>query len=100
MPSRSDKIKLNRKQDRRSKFTDEEIKKMRELYAKGYTQKTISELYSTHQSTVCYIVSENAHKHLAEYRKVNPPKRRTTEEARLYMRDLRKYKRDLMKGGE
>jgi hypothetical protein len=100
MPSTVDKIKLNRKQDRRARFTDEEVNEMRELYAKGWTQKVIAEHYGTHQSTVGYIVSEKAHKHLAEYRKVNPPKRRTKEEAKVYMRDLRKYKRDLMKGGE
>lgn len=94
-----DKIKLNRKQDRRARFTDEEVNEMRELYAKGWTQKVIAEHYGTHQSTVGYIVSEKARKHLAEYRKVNPPKRRTKEEAKVYMRDLRKYKRDLIKGG-
>lgn len=99
MPCPCDKIKLNRKQDRRARFTDEQVEEMRELYAKGYTQKVIAELYGTHQSTVGYIVSEKAHEHLAEYRKANPPKRRTTEESKIYMRDLRKYKRELMKGG-
>ena len=94
-----DKIKLNRNQDRRARFTDEEVNEMRELYAKGWTQKAIAEKYGTHQSTVGYIVSEKAHKHLAEYRKVNLPKRRTREEAKEYMRDLRKYKRALLKGG-
>lgn len=95
-----DKIKLNRKQDRRARFTDEEVNEMRELYAKGWTQKVIAEHYGTHQSTVGYIVSEKAHKHLAEYRKANPPKRRTKDEATAYMRDLRRYKRTLSEGGE
>lgn len=99
MPSAIDKIKLNRKQDRRARFTDEEVNEMRELYAKGWTQKAIAEQYGTHQSTVGYIVSENSHKHLAEYRKTNPPKRRTKDEAKVYMRELRKYKRTLLKGG-
>ncbi len=94
-----DKIKLNRKQDRRARFTDEEVKEMRELYAKGWTQKVIAELFGTCQSTVGYIVSEKAHQHLAEYRKANPPKRRTTEESKIYMRDLRNYKKTLLKGG-
>lgn len=99
MPSTVDKIKLNRKQDRRARFTDEEVNRMRELYAKGWTQKVIAEHFGTHQSTVSYIVSEKAHEHLAEYRKANPPKRRTKDEATAYMRDLRRYKRTLSEGG-
>ena len=99
MPSTVDKIKLARHQDKRARFNDEQVKKMRELYAEGCTQKEIADRYDTHQSTVSYIVSERAHKHLAEYRKTNPPKRRTKEEAKLYMRNLRKYKRTLLKGG-
>lgn len=66
MPSITDKIRLNRKQDRRARFTDEEVNEMRELYAKGWTQKVIAEHFGTHQSTVGYIVSEKAHEHLAE----------------------------------
>lgn len=42
MPSITDKIRLNRKQDRRARFTDEEVNEMRELYAKGWTQKVIA----------------------------------------------------------
>lgn len=97
MPCKSDKIRLNRSQDRRAKFTDEQVAEMRNLYAKGWTQKAIAELYETHQSTVSYIVSELAHENLAKYRKENPPKRRTREEAKLYMRDLRKYKSTIHK---
>ena len=92
MPSKVDKIKLTRKQDRRAKFDDKQVKEIRELYAKGYTQKAIAEIYKTNQSTICYIVSDKAHQHLAAYRKTNPPKRRTKEEARNYQRNLRSYK--------
>ena len=92
MACKVDKIKLNRSQDRRAKFTDEQVAEMRNLYTKGCTQKAIAELYGTHQSTVSYIVSELAHENLAKYRKEHPPKRRTKEKMRLYMRDLRSYK--------
>lgn len=99
MPSKVDKIKLNRSQDRRSRFTDEQVAEMRDLYAKGCTQKAIAELYGTCQSTVCYIVSELAHENRAKYSKEHPPKKkRTKEETRLYMRDLRAYKSTLPKG--
>lgn len=92
MPCKVDKIKLNRNQDRRARVTGEQVKEMRELYEKGYTQKAIAEIFGVCRSTVCYIVSEKAHKRLAEYRKHNHPKRRTTEEAREYARNLRSYK--------
>lgn len=99
VPCKIDKMKLNRNQDRRAKFSEEQVAEMRNLYAKGYTQKAIAEVFETRQSTVCYIVSDKAHKHLAEYRQDNPPKRRTKEEARKYQRELRKYKKKLFKKG-
>ena len=99
MPCRVDKMRLNREQDRRAKFTDEQVNKMRELYLQGYTQKEIAKMFETRQSTICYIVSDKAHRHLVEYRQDNPPKRRTKEEARTYMRDLRNYKKNLFEKG-
>lgn len=98
MASPIDKVRLTRKQDRRARFDDEQVKEMRELYAQGWTQKAIAERYGANQSTVCYIVSEYARDGLAKYRKINPPKRRTKEEACGYMRNLRQYKKDLLKG--
>lgn len=99
MPCKVDKMKLNREQDRRAKFTAEQVKEMRKLYAKGYTQKAIAEIFRANRSTVGYIVSDKARHHLADYRKEHPPKRRTREEARQYARDLRRYKNLLVKGG-
>lgn len=99
MPCKEDKIRLNREQDRRAKFTDEQVKKMRDLYKKGYTQKAIAEIFGARQNTVCYIVNHKARNHLAEYRRENPSKRRTKEEACKYMRDLRTYKKRLVEKG-
>ena len=96
MPSVVDKIKLSREQDRRVRFNDDEITEIRELYASGLSQKAIAEIYGTCQSTISYIVSDKVREHLAEYRKVNPPKRRTKEEAREYMVGLRKYKKKIL----
>lgn len=98
MPSKVDKVKLTRDQDRRSKVTDDQITEMRKLYDQGFTQCAIAKMFEISQSAVCYIVSEKARKTLREYRQAHPPKRRTPEEARLYARDLRKYKTELMKG--
>lgn len=97
MPSKYDKVRLNRMQDRRSKTTDEQVLKMRKLYEAGAAQKAIAAIYGISQSTVCYIVSQNAREHLKEYRKSNPPKRRTAEEMRIYAKDLRKYKKEIAK---
>lgn len=97
MPSKYDKVRLNRMQDRRSKVTDEQVLKMRKLYEAGTTQKAIATMYGISQSAVCYIVSQKAREHLKEYRKSNPPKRRTAEEMRIYVKDLRKYKKEIAK---
>ena len=99
MPSPYDKIKLTREQDRRARFTDADAEEIRKLYSEGWTQRAIAEKYGTCQSAVCYIVSDGAHKRLAEYRRENPPKRRTNEEAREYLKELRRYKRSLVESG-
>lgn len=99
MPSPFDGIKLTRAQDRRAKVTDKEVTEMRSLYAKGTTQKAIAEMFHISQSAVSYIVSEKAHEHLREYRQINKPKRRTKEEAALYSRELRKYKKEILENG-
>ena len=99
MASPIDKFNLNRAQSRRAKATDEDVAEMRRLYSKGLTQKAIAEMFNMSQSAVSYIVSLKARENLKKYRQKNPPKKRTREEAALYMRDLRKYKRDLIKGG-
>ncbi len=97
MPSPIDKIRLTRAQDRRAKVTDEQCKEMRVLYGEGIPQYVIAKKYGISQSAVSYIVSPKAHENLRKYRQINPPKRRTTEEARIYKRSLREYKKKLFK---
>ena len=97
MPSPVDSLNLNRAQSRRAKATDEDVAEMRRLYSKGITQKAIAEMFNMSQSAVSYIVSSKSRETLRKYRQKNPPKRRTKEEAALYMRDLRKYKKDILK---
>ena len=95
MPSPIDKIVLTRKQDRRYKTTHEDCEEMRKLYKESFTQKEIAKRFGVCQSTVGYIVSAKSKETSREYRQKNPPKRRTTEEAREYMSALREYKRKL-----
>lgn len=97
MPSPVDRIKLTRAQDRRAKATDEEVAEMRSLYARGTTQKAIAEMFNISKSAVSYIVSDKSHEHLREYRQINKPKKRTKEESALYSRELRKYKKEILK---
>lgn len=97
MPSKVDKLLLTRSQDRRAKLSDEQVEKIKELYSEGYTQKEIGKKFGVCQSTIGYIVSKKSKETLRNYRLENPPKRRTKEEAKLYMRDLRKYKKEIIK---
>lgn len=97
MPSPIDKIRLTRAQDRRAKVTEEQCEEMRALYGEGIPQYVIAKKYGISQSAVSYIVSPKAHENLRKYRQINPPKRRTKEEARIYHRNLRNYKRQFYK---
>ena len=96
MPSKVDKILLSRFQDRRCKLTDEQVEEIKELYLVGYTQKEIGRKFGVCQSTIGYIVSKKSKETLRNYRLVNPQKRRSKEEAKLYMRNLRKYKNEII----
>lgn len=96
MPTKIDLYKLSRKDDRRCKTSEEEVNKMKELYYMGFSQKSIADIFGISQSAVSYAVSEKAKAGLAEYRRRNPPKRRTKEEAGKYSGSLREYKRKLI----
>ena len=96
MPSPIDKYKLPRKHDRRCKTTEEEVIKMQELYFMGFSQKVIADTFGLSQSAVSYAVSDKARANLANYRRWNPPKKRTKDEARAYSKDLRARKRELI----
>ena len=96
MPSKIDKYKLSRKHDRRCKTSEEEVIKIQELYFMGFSQKVIADTFGISQSTVSYLVSDKAKSNLAEYRRWNPPKRRTKTEAREYTKALRAYKKKLI----
>lgn len=96
MPSKIDTYKLPRKHDRRCKTSDEDVLMMRQLYTAGLTQKTIADAFGVSQSAVSYAVSDVARENLARYRRRNPSKPRTKEEARDYARSLRAYKKELI----
>lgn len=96
MPCKVDKVALTREQDRRYKTTKADCEEMRKLKKQGLTNKEIAKRFGVSPSTVSYIVNENVRQTLREYRLKNPPKRRTTEEAREYAKSLRQYKKKLI----
>lgn len=96
MPTKIDKYKLPRKHDRRYKVSEEDEAQMRELYHCGMSQKDIADIFGISQSSVSYIVSDYSKNNLIEYRKRNPSKKRTKEEAREYARTVRAYKKELI----
>lgn len=92
MANRIDKIPIPRSHDRRVKLTDDQRRRMKQLYNAGWTQQEIADAFDVSKSTVCYIVSPKAGVNLRYYRQEHPPRQRTPEEARLYMRELRERK--------
>ena len=97
MPSPVDKIRLTREQDRRAKVTEAQCEEMCALWNEGMLQREIAEKYGMSQSAVSYIVSRQARENLRKYRRKNPPRRRTRQQANEYLRDLRSYKKQILK---
>lgn len=95
MPSKIDKFNLTRAQDRRAKLSDEQVEEIKDLYSKWHTPKEIAIKFGVCQHTISYIVSKKSRETLRKYRLKNPPKRRTREGSKLYMRDLRRYKKEI-----
>lgn len=95
MPSKIDKMKLSRSDDRRAKLSENQVLEIKKMYDKGFTQKEIGEIFGVRQNTIGYIVSKKSKETLRRYRQENPPKRRTKEESRRYQKELRGYKKKL-----
>jgi hypothetical protein len=98
MASKVDKLLLSRDVDRRAVLTEKQVEEIRSLYETGgYTQKALAVKYGVCQSTISYLVSVVAKKTLCEYKQKHPSKRRNRDEAREYVRNLRQYKKTLLK---
>lgn len=95
MANRIDKVPMPRSHDRRVKVTDDQRRRMKQLYNAGWTQQEIADHFGVSKSAVCYIVSPKAGVNLRYYQQEHPPKPRTTEESRLYMRELRERKSNI-----
>lgn len=102
MPYKSEKIRLNDKQDRRKKLTCEERKKIRKLYSTGdYSLNGLAKMYDVSKKTILLIVNDESAEKAKQYRKEHWAEwKRIGEERNAAMRKTRSYKQSLYLKGE
>lgn len=102
MPYKSEKIRLNDKQDRRKKLTGEERKEIRELYnTGGYSLNNLAKMYDVSKKTILLIVNDESAEKARQYRKEHWHEwKRTGDERNKAMKNTRKYKQELYLKGE
>ncbi len=102
MPYKSEKIKLNEKQDRRKRLTDEQRKEIKELYGTGlYSLNGLAKRYEVSKKTILLIVNENSAEKAKQYRKEHWREwQRVGEEHNEAIKKTRRYKQSLYLKGE
>lgn len=102
MPYKSEKIKLKGLQDRRKKLTDEQRKRIRELYGIGlYSLNDLAKKYSVSKKTILLIVNKDSAEKAKQYRKEHwKDWQRKGEEHNKAIANTRKYKQSLYKDGK
>lgn len=97
MPSKIDKVKLTREQDRRYKLSSDDVELIRRLYLEGETKSALARRFGVCINTVrCYLSEEEREKSLAamrEYSHIRAPRDKTARNR--YLRELRAYKKKL-----
>lgn len=102
MPYKSEKIKLNEKQDRRKKLTEEQRKEIKELYGTGlYSLNGLAKRFKVSKKTILLIVNENSAEKAKQYRKEHWREwQRVGEEHNEAIKKTRRYKQSLYLKGE
>lgn len=102
MPYKSEKIKLNEKQDRRKKLTENQRKEIRELYGTGYySLNDLAKRFKVSKKTILLTVNEESAAKAKQYRKDNWKQwQHKGEEWNETVRKYRKYKQELYLKGE
>lgn len=102
MPYKSEKIKLNEKQDRRKRLTEEQRKEIRELYGTGlYSLNGLAKRYEVSKKTILLIVNENSAEKAKQYRKEHWKEwQRVGEKHNEAIKKTRRYKQELYLKGE
>lgn len=102
MPYKSEKIKLNEKQDRRRKLTNKQKMEIKDLYStNNFSLNKLAKMYEVSKKTILLIVNPESNKRAKEYRKENWKNwQGTKEERNEATRNHRRYKQNLYLKGE
>lgn len=102
MPYKSEKIKLNEKQDRRKKLTSEQREEIKKLYGTGfYSLNNLAKKYDCSKKTVLLIVNDESAQKAKQYRKDHWKEwQRVGEEHNEAIKNTRRYKQSLYLKGE
>ena len=102
MPYKSEKIKLNEKQDRRKRLTDDQRKEIKELYGTGcYSLNGLAKRFEVSKKTILLIVNEESAEKAKQYRKEHWREwQRVGEEHNEAIKKTRRYKQELYLKGE
>lgn len=102
IPYKSESIKLNEKQDRRKKLTQEQKQKIIDLYSTGkFSLNKIANMFGVSKKTVLLIVNPESAANAKRYRKDNWKQwQRKGEEWNAIQREHRHYKQELYLNGE
>lgn len=102
MPYKSEKIKLNEKQDRRKRLTEEQRKEIKELYRTGlYSLNGLAKRFEVSKKTILLIVNSDSAEKAKQYRKEHWREwQRTGEEHNEAIKNTRRYKQSLYLKGE
>ena len=102
MPYKSEKIRLNEKQDRRKRLTDEQRKEIRELYCTGcYSLNDLAKRFNVSKKSILLIVNNDSAERARQYRKEHWREwQRKGEEHNKAIQNTRKYKQELYLKGE
>lgn len=102
MPYKSEKIKLNEKQDRRKRLTEEQRKEIKELYSTGlYSLSGLAKRFEVSKKTILLIVNSDSAEKAKQYRKEHWREwQRTGKEHNEAIKKTRRYKQSLYLKGE
>lgn len=102
MPYKSEKIKLNEKQDRRRRLIEEQRKEIRELYSTGlYSLNGLAKRYNVSKKTILLLVNDESAEKAKQYRKDHWREwQRVGKEHNEAIKNTRKYKQELYLKGE
>ena len=102
MPYKSEKIKLSGMQDRRKRLTDEQRKRIVDLYGTGaYSLNDLAKKFGVSKKTILLIVNKDSAEKAKQYRKNHwRDWQRTGEERNEAVRNYRNYQQQLYKDGE